>query len=151
MTTLYYLPPVKPSAIAAGTIFTHVASLGILAPVFGEAYHRAQVANSREDFIRSRETASAVSAWGSSLTGSLLQTYGIAALITATGTMSYKGAASLGTLILFASSAPSLIAQIFIEKRPLETIAIGAVSRVFETIGLSVFLTWWGTRTNPFD
>jgi hypothetical protein len=106
------LPPVKPSAIAAGTIFTHVASLGILAPVFGEAYHRAQVANSREDFIRSRETASAVSAWGSSLTGSLLQTYGIAALITATGTMSYKGAASLGTLILFASSAPSVCACI---------------------------------------
>lgn len=43
------------------------------------------------------------------------------------------------------------IGQIFTEKRPLDTVAVGAVSRVFETVGLSLFLTWWGTRTNPFD
>lgn len=43
------------------------------------------------------------------------------------------------------------IAQIFTEKRPLDTVAVGAVARVFETVGLSLFLTWWGTRTNPFD
>jgi len=151
MTTLHYLPPVKPSAIAAGTIFNHVASLGILAPVFGETYNRAQAANSKEEFFKSKETASAVAAWGSSLTGSAVQTYGVAALINSTGTLTYKGAAYLGTLIFFASSAPSFLAQIFTEKRPLETIAVGGVSRIFETVGLSVFLTWWGTRTNPFD
>lgn len=151
MTTLHYLPPVKPSAIALGTVFTHTASLGILAPVFGDAYHRAQAANSKEEFVKSKETASAAAAWGSSLVGSAFQTYGVAALINATGTISYKGAAYLGTLIFFASSAPSLLSQIFTEKRPLDTIAVGAVSRVFETVGLSLFLTWWGTRTNPFD
>lgn len=43
------------------------------------------------------------------------------------------------------------IAQVFTEKRPLDTIAVGALARVFETVGLSLFLTWWGTRTNPFD
>lgn len=43
------------------------------------------------------------------------------------------------------------ISQVFTEKRPLDTVAVGAVSRAFETVGLSLFLTWWGTRTNPFD
>ncbi|QKX56418.1 uncharacterized protein TRUGW13939_03523 [Talaromyces rugulosus] len=151
MATLHYLPPVKPSAIALGTVFNHTASLGILAPVFGDAYHRAQAANTKEEFLKSKETSSAVAAWGSSLFGSAIQTYGVAALINATGTLSYKGAAYLGSLIFFASSAPSFVAQVFTEKRPLDTVAIGAVSRVFETVGLSLFLTWWGTRTNPFD
>ncbi|PLB44079.1 DUF1761-domain-containing protein [Aspergillus steynii IBT 23096] len=108
MTTLHYLPPVKPSAIALGTFFTHTASLGILAPVFGDTYHRAQAANSKEEFLKSKEAAGAAAAWGSSLTGSALQTYGVAALINATGTLSYKGAAYLGGLIFMASAAPGV-------------------------------------------
>jgi hypothetical protein len=44
-----------------------------------------------------------------------------------------------------------LIAQVVSEKRPLDLVAVGVVSRVFETVGLSLFLTYWGTRTNPFD
>jgi len=151
MTTLHYLPPVKPSAIALGTIFTHTASLGILAPVFGDTYHVAQASNSKEEFVKSREAAGAAAAWGSSLVGSAIQTYGVAALINATGTLTYKGAACLGSLIFFATAAPSFISQMFTEKRPLDSVAVGAVSRVFETVGLSMFLTWWGTRTNPFD
>lgn len=140
-----------------------------MAPVFGDTYHRAQAANSKEEFIKSKEAAGAAAAWGSSLVGSAVQTYGVAALINATGTLSYKGAAYLGTLIFFASSAPGVrtrkrqtllvhtltfpqfVSQIFAEKRPIDTVAVGAVSRVFETVGLSLFLTWWGTRTNPFD
>ncbi|KAF7714328.1 Uncharacterized protein PECH_008872 [Penicillium ucsense] len=151
MTTLHYLPPVKPSAIAMGTFFTHTASLGILAPLFGDTYHRAQASNSKEEFLKSKEAAGAAAAWGSSLAGSAVQTYGVAALINATGTLSYKGAAYLGSLIFFASSAPGVVSQLFLEKRPLDTVAVGAVSRVFETVGLSLFLTWWGTRVNPFD
>ncbi|KAF2719529.1 DUF1761-domain-containing protein [Polychaeton citri CBS 116435] len=151
MATLHYLPPVKPSAIALGTVFNHVASLAILGPVFGETYHRAQQANSKEEFFQSKETASAASAWGTSLIGSAVQSYGVGALLNATGTLSYKGAAYLGSLVFFASSAPSFIAQVFTEKRPLDTVAVGLVARVFETVGLSVFLTWWGTRTNPFN
>ncbi|KAK2732519.1 hypothetical protein FQN55_004056 [Onygenales sp. PD_40] len=151
MATLQYLPAVKPSAIALGTIFTHAASFGVLAPVFGDAYHRAQAANSKEEFFKSKETASAAAAWGSSLVGSAVQSYGVGALINATGTLSYKGAAYLGSLIFFASAAPNFVSQLITEKRPLDTIAVGAVTRVFETVGLSLFLTWWGTRTNPFD
>ena len=166
------LPPVKPSAIALGTIFNHAASLAILAPVFGDTYNRAQAANSKEEFFKSKEAAGAAAAWGSSLVGSAVQSYGVGALINATGTLSYKGAAYLGSLIFMASSAPSVrlhsqflgsfsrrvglkllqfISQIFTEKRPMDTVAVGALARVFETVGLSLFLTWWGTHTNPFD
>jgi len=151
MATLHYLPPVKPSAIALGTIFNHAASLAILAPVFGDTYNRAQAANSKEEFLKSKEAAGAAAAWGSSLVGSAIQSYGVGALINATGTLSYKGAAYLGSLIFMASSAPSFISQVFTEKRPLDTVAVGALARVFETVGLSLFLTYWGTRTNPFD
>ena len=79
-----------------------------MAPIFGETYHRAQEANSKEEFFKSKEAASAASAWGSSLAGSAIQTYGVAALINATGTLSYKGAAYLGALVFFASAAPSV-------------------------------------------
>ena len=103
----------KPSAIALGAMFTHTASLGILAPVFGDTYHRAQAANSKEEFIKSKEAAGAAAAWGSSLVGSTMQAYGVAALINATGTLSYKGAAYLGTLVFLASSAPSVCFKTF--------------------------------------
>merc|ERR1711964_468741 len=151
MATLSYLPPVKPSAVALGTVYNHAISLAVLGPVFGDTYRQAQAANSKEEFFKSKEAASAAAAWGTSLVGSAVQSYGVGALINATGTLSYKGAAYLGTLIFFASSAPSFIAQITTEKRPMEQVAVGALARVFETVGLSVFLTYWGTRTNPFN
>jgi len=151
MATLHYLPPVKPSAIALGTIFTHAASLAVMGPLFGDTYRRAQSANTSEEFFKSKEAATAAATWGSSLAGSAIQAYGVGALINATGTLSYKGAAYLGSLIFMASAAPSIVSQVITEKRPADTIAIGALARVFETVGLSLFLTYWGTRTNPFD
>lgn len=105
------LPPVKPSAIALGTLFNHAASLAVLGPVFGDTYRRAQAANSNEEFFKSKEAASAGAAWGTSLVGSAVQAYGVGALINATGTLSYKGAAYLGALIFAASSAPSVCSQ----------------------------------------
>ncbi|RAR04509.1 DUF1761-domain-containing protein [Stemphylium lycopersici] len=145
------LPPVKPSAIALGTAFNHAVSLAVLGPVFGDAYRRAQQANSKEEYFHSKEAATAAASYGSSILGSGIQAYGVGALINATGTLTYKGAAYLGSLIFFASAAPSIVSQIVTEKRPVDTIAIGAVARVLETVGLSMFLTYWGTRTNPFD
>ena len=38
-------PPVKPSAIALGTVYTHTISLAVLAPLFGDTYKRAQNAD----------------------------------------------------------------------------------------------------------
>ncbi|KAK3996706.1 hypothetical protein QBC44DRAFT_317417 [Cladorrhinum sp. PSN332] len=149
--SLHYLPPVKPSAIALGTIFNQAAELAVLSPLFGQTYQRAKVANSKEEFARSREAASAVSAWGSTLVGSALQSYGVGALINATGTLSYKGAAYLGALIFAATSAPTFIGQLLVERRSLETVGVSVLAKLFETVGLSVFMTWWGTRTGPLD
>merc|ERR1712080_807101 len=151
MATLHYLPPVKPSAVALGTVYNHAISLAVLGPVFGDTYRQAQAANSKEEFFKSKEAASAAAAWGTSLVGSAVQAYGVGALINATGTLTYKGAAYLGSLIFFASAAPSVVSQVLTEKRPLDTIAVGALARAMETVGLSMFLTYWGTRTNPFD
>ena len=116
LTRISDLPPVKPSAIALGTIFNHAASLAVLGPVFGDTYHRAQAANSKEEFVKSKEAASAAAAWGTSLVGSAVQSYGVGALINATGTLSYKGAAYLGSLIFMASSAPSVSPSPFMSK-----------------------------------
>jgi hypothetical protein len=80
----------------------------VLAPLFGDTYHRYKAADSKEEFVKSRETATAAASWGSSIVGSAVQTYGVAALINATGTLTYKGAAYLGSLIFFASTAPSV-------------------------------------------
>jgi len=151
MATLHYLPPVKPSAIALGIVFNQAASAAVLAPLFGDVYNRAKAADSKEEAIKSKETATAAATWGSSIVGSAVQTYGVAALINATGTLSYKGAAYLGGLIFAATYSPSLVSQVVLEQRPLDTVAVGVLSRVFETVGLSLFLTYWGTRTNPFD
>jgi len=107
------LPPVKPSAIAIGTVFNHAASLAVLGPLFGDTYRQAQAANSKEEFFKSKEAASAGAAWGTSLVGSAIQSYGVGALINATGTLSYKGAAYLGSLIFFASSAPSVRSLVY--------------------------------------
>ncbi|EKG21529.1 hypothetical protein MPH_01123 [Macrophomina phaseolina MS6] len=151
MATLHYLPPVKPSAIAIGTAYNHAISFAVLGPVFGDAYRSYQASNSKEDYFKSKEAATVAASWGSSLVGSAIQSYGVGALINATGTLSYKGAAYLGSLIFLASSAPSLVSHVITEKRPLEQVAVGALVRIFETVGLSLTLTWWGTRTNPFS
>ncbi len=43
------------------------------------------------------------------------------------------------------------LSQVFTEKRPIDTVGVSVAAKLFETLGLSVFLTWWGTRTNPFE
>ncbi|KAL2157640.1 hypothetical protein VTH06DRAFT_5121 [Thermothelomyces fergusii] len=149
--SLHYLPAVKPSAIALGTVFNHTAELAVLTPLFGQTYQRAKAADSKEEFLRSREATGAAVAWGTALVGSALQSYGVGALINATGTLSYKGAAYLGGLIFAATSAPTFINQLLVEKRAIEQVGVSILAKLFETVGLSVFLTWWGTRTNPFE
>jgi hypothetical protein len=80
----------------------------VLAPIFGETYRRARAADTKEEFLHSREAATAAATWGASLAGAALQSYGVGALINVTGTLTYKGAAYLGGLIFFASAAPSV-------------------------------------------
>lgn len=145
------LPPVKPSAIALGTVFNHGVELAVLSPLFGQTYQRAKQADTSEEFLKSKEATSAAVAWGTTFVGSAIKSYGVGALINATGTLSYKGAAYLGGLIFAATSAPGVLIQLISERRPLDTVGVSVAAKLFETIGLSVFLTWWGTRTNPFN
>jgi len=58
--------------------------------------------------VHTKQASSAAIAWGTSFVGSALQSYGVAALINATGTLSYKGAAYLGSLIFLATAAPGV-------------------------------------------
>ncbi|KAF8250667.1 DUF1761-domain-containing protein [Wilcoxina mikolae CBS 423.85] len=143
--TIDYLPPVKPSAIALGTVFNHAANLAVLTPIFGETYRRAQHADSKEEFIKSKEAASAAVLYGSTLVGSGIQTYAVAAVLNHCGVLSYKGAAYIGGLIFAATSVPQLVTQVFQERRPAELVAVKAAVSAVDTIGLSLFLTWWGT------
>ncbi|KAI5844109.1 hypothetical protein BZA05DRAFT_175609 [Tricharina praecox] len=144
--TLEYLPPVKPSAIALGTVFNQAANLAVLTPIFGETYRRAQHADSKEEFIKSKEAASAAALYGSTLVGSGIQTYAVAAVLNHCGILSYKGAAYVGGLIFAATSVPLLVTQIFQERRPAEMVAVKAAVGLVDTVGLAVFLTYWGTR-----
>merc|ERR1711977_30613 len=102
--SLHYLPPVKPSAIALGTFFNHGVELAVLSPLFGATYQRAKSANTKEEFVRSKEASSAAVAWGTTLVGSALQAFG--------------------------------------ERRPLDTVGVSVLAKLFETVGLSVFLSW---------
>ncbi|TGZ77609.1 DUF1761-domain-containing protein [Ascodesmis nigricans] len=144
--TLEYLPPVKPSAIALGTLFNHAANIAVLAPVFGDTYRRAQQADSKEEFIKSREAASAASLYGSTLVGSGIQTYAIAAILNHANVLSYKGAAYLGGLLFAATAVPQAVSQVFLDRRPAELVAVKVAANLVDTVGLSLFLTWWGTR-----
>jgi hypothetical protein len=36
-----------------------------------------------------------------------------------------------------------IFSQVLTEKRPLDTIAVGVLAKVMETVGLSLFLTYW--------
>lgn len=78
----------------------------MLAPIFGETYKKAQEADSKEEFIKSREAASTAALYGSTLAGSGIQTYAIAAVLNHCGVLSYKGAAYIGGLIFAATSVP---------------------------------------------
>lgn len=80
----------------------------MLAPLFGQTYQRAKAANSKEEFIHSKEATGAAVALSTSVLGSALQAYGVGALINATGTLSYKGATYLGALIFMATAAPGV-------------------------------------------
>ena len=106
--SLHYLPPVRPSAVAVGTVFSHATELAVLGPLFGQTYRRAKAASTKQEFLDSKEATSAAVAYGTSFVGAAMQSYGVGALLNATGTLSYKGAAYLGGLVFLATSAPTV-------------------------------------------
>ncbi|KAK7204182.1 hypothetical protein BZA70DRAFT_290727 [Myxozyma melibiosi] len=144
--SLKYFPTVTPSAIALGTAFTHATSLVLSAPFFGSAYERAKSADTPEEFLKSKEGAGAIAAWGSSLAGAAAKTYAVAAILQSTGTITQKGAVYLGVLLFAIGSVPGAFVNIFQEKRPGEYIFIKLASELVDSVGLAAVLNWWGTR-----
>ncbi|PUU79784.1 hypothetical protein B9Z19DRAFT_1192400 [Tuber borchii] len=142
--TTQYLPPVKPSAIALGTIFTHTANLAVMSPLFGETYRKAMKADSKSEFATSKEAMMSATLVGSSLVGSSVQTYAVAALLSRSAALSYKGAAYVGALVFAATSVPTVVSQLIQDRRPAEYIAVRVTAGLVETVGLAMFLTWWG-------
>lgn len=69
-------------------------------------------ADTKEEFIKSKEAAKSATLWGSNLLGSGFQTYAVAALLTQTGVLSYKGAAYVGGLIFAATSVPTVCSSV---------------------------------------
>lgn len=65
-------------------------------------------ADTKEESVNSKEAAKTATLWGSNFLGSGVQSYAVAALLTQTGVMSYKGAAYVGALIFAATSVPTV-------------------------------------------
>lgn len=146
--SLHYWPPIKPSALAVGTVYTHATSFVTNLPVFSAFFEKAKQSGSAEAAVESREAKSAGIVYGSSFIGSVAQTYGVSALLNLTGTLTYKGASYLGGLIFLVSSAPAVINNIIVHQKPIDVVIAGVVATLLQTVGLSLTLTWWGTRTN---
>jgi len=157
MATLHYLPPVKPSAIALGTVFTQGVHMAVLAPVFGDTYDRARRSSSTSQFLHSREATTSAVLFGGTLVGAGIQTYALAAILNATGTLSYKGAMYTGGLVWACHSVGGVIGGLLgygadaqAKPRDASEVLVGAFAGMMDTIGLGMFLTWWGTRTLDF-
>ncbi|KAI5303345.1 hypothetical protein KEM56_007648 [Ascosphaera pollenicola] len=144
-----FFPIIRPSAIVLGIMFNEAASLTEFCPLIRETSHRASSASSRGEFLKSKEASCAMGAAATTLCGSALKTYAIAALLDATRTVCCKGAVYIGTMVFVASSAPTIVSQILIEKKPVKSVMASEGIRAVETIGLSLIMAWWGTRTSP--
>ncbi len=147
--SLEYLPSIKPSALAIGALYTHASSFVVYGPLFGQIWHKAMQQDKSSEY-REREAGVAATTYVSSVAAAVVQSYAVGALITVTGTLSYKGAAYLGGLLFCVNAAPSAVHSVFVEKRPLEYVLVKAAANILETVGLSMVLVWWGPRTSPF-
>lgn len=119
------------------------------APVFGEAFHKAQEAKTGKEFAESKEAASAAALYGASLVGSGAQTYATAALIKLTGAVSFRAAAYVGGLVFAATSLPSVVNAVLIEKKKIDLVLASVVTQLVDTVGLASVLVWWGVDDSP--
>lgn len=143
-TEINYFPSVKPSAIVVGLAFNHISNMLGCHPIFGSAFKKAESSDTKEEFIKSKEAAGAAVAYGSTLFGSGIQSYSIAALLKAAGVSSYKEASYVGGLVFAVTSLPVLGSNLLIEKRQPDIVLIRAISSLLDTVGVALALTWWG-------
>lgn len=144
-----YFPTIRPSAIAVGLAFSHVSNLISSHPVFGSAFKRAKSSETKEEFLRSREAASAAAVYGATFVGSSLQSYALAALLKAAGANTYKEAAYVGSLVFVVTSLPALSSNLIVDGRHPDIVFIKVLSALLNTVGVALTLTWWGVDDSP--
>lgn len=132
------------SAVALGTAFSHLSGQIAAAPVIGAACKRAQQANTREEFIKSREASSAACIWTNSLVTSGVQSYAFCVLLYKCGVTSVNSAACIGSLVFAVSSLPDILTHAIVDRRPLDQVLASTATALFDTVGLASLLAWWG-------
>lgn len=165
-------PPIKPSAIALGVVFKYSTQL-LFGVIVEGTVHRDEIRERLNSVqpsdkpFHDHTVTDDIAHHSSGLTASAFQTYALAALLSASGTLSYKGATYVGALVYFASSVPGvsnstlisrtriywrfcqLLHQTIVQKKPFHIALVDVSSHVVETVGLSLFLTYWGINTGP--
>ncbi|KAG4301138.1 hypothetical protein PCANB_002527 [Pneumocystis canis] len=139
------IPGICPTALIVGSAFKHLTSYLVYGPLFGETWQRVMSFDKNSEFWASKETSPSV-LYGVSMISSGIQTYAIAALLKLTGSMRYKSAFYIGSLIFTASSLPTIVAAYTLEKRPKEYVLVKTIVNLVETIGLSLILVSYASR-----
>ncbi|KAA8908916.1 hypothetical protein TRICI_004729 [Trichomonascus ciferrii] len=137
------------SAIAIGTAFSHVNSFIVTAPVIGAACKKAREADTKEEFLKSKEAAGALCVNTNSLVTSALRSYAVAVLLNKTGASNLCAATCVGGLVFTISALPSILTNAIVEKRPLDSVLAKTLEAAIDTVGLCAVLTWWGVNEVP--
>lgn len=145
-----YFPSVRPSALAVGIGFEFISGFIVEGNLLKSTYERAKSSSDPEAFAKSKEAENTAVVVGTNLVSSAIQTYGVAALINLTGTHTYKGAASLGSLIFAAAYLPSIVSSYFKESANTDYLIAKTVQGVVQTVGSSLALVAYGTRDSIF-
>lgn len=133
-------PAVDGISLIVGTAYSELSAFIIQRPVFGAVWKKAQWAHHPKEVVESKEAQTAAASLLTSASSSLLQSYGVNALLHLANVTSYKGAAIIGTLILAAQSAPQIVQGIFVSKQPIDVIASSLAVKLLDTVGLSLAL-----------
>lgn len=141
-------PNVCPVTVAIGAVYSQASSFVLSRPVFGALYQKSKYARSNKAVAKSEENQLAAGALASSALSSVVQSYGVAAILRLVGANTYKAAAIAGTLLLAISNGPQLVTSAFVDKTETDVLIARLVVSVLDTVGLSLVSLW---ATNYLD
>lgn len=133
-------PPISFVPIIVGGAFSEISSFIVQRPVFGAVWQKAQTATHPKEVLEAKESQTAVASFTTSAIASVIQSYGVSALLHLTNVVSYKGAAVVGGLLFAAQSGPQIVYNIFVAKAPVDVILSTVVVKLLNTVGLSLAL-----------
>ncbi|QSL66005.1 hypothetical protein MERGE_003142 [Pneumocystis wakefieldiae] len=131
------IPKICPTAVIVGSVFEHLTSYLVYGPFLGRTWQRAMILDKNTEFWASKKTISA---------GLMYGVYAMAALLKLTGSLKYKSAFYLSSLVFAATTLPNIVSGYFVEKRPKEYVLVKLVSGLTQTVGLSFVLASYHLR-----